>query len=396
MPLLGYRLPLVALFLLTALPQSARAASIQGLGFVPDRTPLSNARGVSADGTTAVGGSGGSFSREAFRWTSDGGLAGLGDLGNPAFSEATATSGDGSVVVGSSSNGSITEAFLWTPSAGMVGLGHLPGRDELSKANGVSSNGSIIVGGSSSASGFQAFRWTQPGGMEGLGFLEGTTSSGASAISADGTTIVGTATTANFIREAIRWTSEDGMVGLGDLPGGRFDSKANAVSSAGTTIVGQSRSSGIGSDVWEAFQWTPDAEMVGLGFLPGGFFSKANAVSFDGTMIVGQAGTGASDAAFVWDATNGMQPLELLLSNLGVDLAGWTLTTATAVSADGRTIVGWGTNPDRLTEAWIVVIPEPSTALLMGFGLVGLGTAVRRKKDLDNGHPAAGEQPANA
>ena len=42
-------------------------------------------------------------------------------------------------------------------------------------------------------------------------------------------------------------------------------------------------------------------------------------------------------------------------------------------SCGGRTIEGAGTNPSGFTEAWIAVIPEPSTALLMGLGLVALG-----------------------
>ena len=129
MPILRYLLAVIAVFLVAVSPQGAGAASIQGLGFVPDRTRLSNAFGVSADGMTAVGESGDWSNKAAFRWTSDGGMVGLGDLGNPANSEARATSGDGSVVVGSSSNGSFTEAFLWTPGGGMVGLGHLPGGD---------------------------------------------------------------------------------------------------------------------------------------------------------------------------------------------------------------------------------------------------------------------------
>jgi len=37
---------------------------------------------------------------------------------------------------------------------------------------------------------------------------------------------------------------------------------------------------------------------------------------------------------------------------------GWTLNRATAISGDGRTIAGIGTNPQGQTEAWIVILPE--------------------------------------
>jgi hypothetical protein len=69
-----------------------------------------------------------------------------------------------------------------------------------------------------------------------------------------------------------------------------------------------------------------------------------------------------------------MQNLKALLEGYGLDLSGWVLQRAEDVSADGRTIVGWGTNsnpadpnlpPDPHTEAWIAVLP-PSTATLCG------------------------------
>ena len=38
------------------------------------------------------------------------------------------------------------------------------------------------------------------------------------------------------------------------------------------------------------------------------------------------------------------------------------------ISDDGKTIVGYGTNPEGNTEAWIATIPEPATLLLLGLG----------------------------
>ena len=45
------------------------------------------------------------------------------------------------------------------------------------------------------------------------------------------------------------------------------------------------------------------------------------------------------------DELNGMQSLETYLIDLGIDLAGWHLDSALAISADGTTIVGYGGNP---------------------------------------------------
>ena len=61
--------------------------------------------------------------------------------------------------------------------------------------------------------------------------------------------------------------------------------------------------------------------------------------------------------AFIWDAQDGMRDLQTLLVSLGADLTGWSLTEARAISADGRVIVGTGTNPQAATEAWIAYLP---------------------------------------
>lgn len=63
---------------------------------------------------------------------------------------------------------------------------------------------------------------------------------------------------------------------------------------------------------------------------------------------------------------------DVLASDYGLDLTGWHLEGASGISADGRTIVGNGLNPSGAPEAWIAVIPEPSTGLLVAFGLVAL------------------------
>ena len=94
---------------------------------------------------------------------------------------------------------------------------------------------------------------------------------------------------------------------------------------------------------------------------------------FNGNRENGAAG----ERAVIWDATNGMQELSVFLNALGIDTTGWTLSEAAAISDDGLTIVGTGTNPNGLTEGWIAVIPESGTALLMGLGLVGLASRCR-------------------
>ena len=86
-------------------------------------------------------------------------------LGDPSLAEDISL--DGSNVVGLRISG-YTEAFLWTQEDGMVGLGDLPGGAFSSHANGVSANGSTVVGISSSDSVREAFIWDSTNGMRSL------------------------------------------------------------------------------------------------------------------------------------------------------------------------------------------------------------------------------------
>jgi probable HAF family extracellular repeat protein len=129
----------------------AQAAFFQGLG------DHSRSKDISLDGSTVVGlrvfGS-----TEAFLWTEEHGMVGLGDLsGGDFYSNAEGVSADGSIVVGFSRSGSGREACLWTQYDGMVGLGDLPGGVFDSVAFGISADRSTVVGFSNSDLGTEAF-----------------------------------------------------------------------------------------------------------------------------------------------------------------------------------------------------------------------------------------------
>ena len=118
--------------------------------------------------------------------------------------------------------------------------------------------------------------------------------------------------------------------------------------------------------------------MVDLGTLPGHEESTAADVSGDGSLAVGTSfGAGAS-AAFLWDQTHGMRSLSEVLAGLGVDTNGWALLEATAISADGLTIVGVGVAPSGQSVGWVATVPEP--AVLLWLGLTGLLLSRRRTK----------------
>jgi probable HAF family extracellular repeat protein len=223
----------------------------------------------------------------------------------------------------------------------MAGLGDFPGNSQASTASGVSADGSVIVGSGVSTQGTEAFRW------------------------------------------------ENGVItGLGDLPTGSFRSEARAVSADGQVVVGfgvVQVSPSLG--VHRAFRWENDV-MVDLGYLPGGNdASEAKGTSEDGSVVVGLSSSESGAQAFVWTADLGIRSLkELLEDDFELNLDGWRLHQANGISADGRTIVGDGINPNGNQEAWMATIPEPGSLTLLTLGslLILSGSRNRRMPPRQN------------
>jgi len=327
-------------------------ASFEGLGH-PSGSYFSAAFDVTADGSVVVGFSAfASDNREAFRWTSSGGLKGLGDLPGGSiydfFSEAWGVSGDGSVVVGLSEGASGYEAFRWTESGGMVGMGTLGGANFFSQAEAISYDGTVIVGHSDGVFGREAFRWTESIGMRGIGDLPGGSfNSKARDVSLNGRIIVGEGLTDFGIEPFLRRASGN-LISLGLLPSADYG-RAEAASMDGSVVVGFCN---VEADA-QAFRWTESEGMQSLGSR-----TTAYDVSADGSVIVGSS---YYFDAFIWDEQNGMQSIKNILeTSYGLNLNGWHLTVATAVSPDGLTIVGYGGNPQGNTEGWIAMFPKPA------------------------------------
>jgi len=243
-------------------------------------------------------------------------MIGLGDLaGGEYFSGASVVSEDGGIVFGTSTSFFSTftgECFRWTEATGMLPIGALPGIPKPTcVTNGSSRDGSVVAGWSSSPKGLQAFRWTESGGM----------------------------------------------IGLGDLPAGPFHSRANDVSGDGNVLVGSATNPGTTS-----FRWTLETGMVDLGRPAGASLSAAYAASADGSIVVGDAGISGDLVPTIWNVSNGMRNLVDVLVELGLgpQFQGWDLEQATAISADGLVIAGWGYNPDGREEAWVVNLGQPS------------------------------------
>lgn len=323
----------------------------------------SGAYAVSADGRFVTGYSydEGSQRYRAVRWTAGGTVVDLGDLpGGADLSLGNGVSAHGFHLTGETNSNIGGEGFRWQGGS-MTGLGSIPGGSPGSVGSAISADGTIIVGFGNKDIGFgiqnTAIRKVGGGPLVSLGYLTNGAYSAAQGVSADGSVVVGYSMS-DPGDQAFRWTPAGGMVGLGDLSGGSFFSDAYGVSADGQVVVGQSASLS-GS---QAFRWTAAGGMVGLGYIPGGNnVSIALASSADGSLIVGYSSPGG-DVAFMWDPSNGMRDFREVLLNTGIDgPPDWSLQSARGVSADGKTLVGIGTNPQSKDEAWIATLGEACT-----------------------------------
>lgn len=261
---------------------------------LPDLGNGATPSAVNIDGSAIVG-TAVAASQHAVMWTAGGtvitdlhsgaAFAPGGSLDGYTLSFGRGVSSDGSVAVGLAI-GTGVQAFRWTQATGMVGLGFLAGYDG-SIAYGVSGDGQTVVGTVMSTAAFssQAAYWTQGGGWVGLGTFAGGTQSTANAISRDGSTIVGFSNDSSVTRSVFRWTHSGGMENLGSIAGGNY-STPNAVNADGSVIVGEANTTTNGMNV--AMRWTRTGGMQALSSLLGAGGVRTGGISL-------RAATGVSD-----------------------------------------------------------------------------------------------------
>src|ERR1044071_4828998 len=134
------------------------------------------------------------------------------------------------------------------------------------------------------------------------------------------------------------------MVDVGLAPGGTH-AQFLAVTPSGSVFTGDGDIPGV---PFHALVWPGQGPLLDLGGLsaPSGVLStRGQAISADGHTIVGSAyesGGSPYPYAVIWSSSLGMRDLQIYLSSLGLNLNGWTLRSATGISAAGFTIAGWG------------------------------------------------------
>jgi uncharacterized membrane protein len=307
-------------------------------------------------------------------------------------------------------------AFLWDAHNGLADIGHLAipgyGPNQVTEVAGISADGSVMVGSSSSYSGFwsktQAYRWTQKEGFTSLvdaavweshavgvsedgrtvaGWiivesgqhavlwrdgletlrLEAGTSFGG--ISRNGLWATGTKADGNNV-QPFRWSVNAGLTLLGSGTSGSY---GRAISNDGNVVVGQGDTGQVNGTV--PFRWAAGAGMQFLGILTDGDQGYATALSADGKTVVGSF----SDAgAFVWTEAQGLRHLkDALQTDHGMNLNAWNLRGAWTISGDGRSMAGHGlllTMGGSIEKGYIARLGEVSTP---GISITTEGDAIR-------------------
>jgi uncharacterized membrane protein len=334
----------------------AHGQTITSIGVLPGGT-LSNAAGLNADGSVVVGASqSATNSSLAVRWTAPGTLQSIPLLPNSMWSQGYGISTNGQWIAGYNQNNTFPGvAIRWNASSGITQLGGYPTIAPLgdARAYGVSDNGAVVIGSyDRQLTGYlpQAFRWTS-GSTINLPLPGPPVYSIATAITPDGSVSVGDYATGiapgpfgiNYWGTALIWPTPTTVQTLGYLPGGTT-SYVRAVSANGQAAAGFGDVGNIQTP--HAFRWTAAFGMEDMGLIagaPAGAWSIANAISSDGSVIGGAAiNENGQQVAMLSTGWAGLVDLNTYLPTLGVNTAGFTLTSVTGISADGTALCGNG------------------------------------------------------
>lgn len=319
---------------------------------------------VSADGQWAVGyyqNAVSPFNNVAVRWPLSGPDAYIAQaIPLPGWSgtQARQASGDGSVIIGFGNfAGSTSQSmFRWTPSgvtrvtnAGTAAPTELAPDGVHALVDGLSITGAVI----NTAS--DTIVRSMPAGFY------------ARDMSDDASIVVGEAD--DFPYNAARSTAQNnleqlcGIIGCGT--GNDYTRPdSSVISNDGSTWAGVIRQPGTGYGGYAASLFLYRNGQLTTVPNQCGTFSEpqVNAANADGSVLVGSmyfCGSGSS--AFHYSTGRGMQPVDAILADAGVDLSGWTrLEYAWSVSASGRVVVGDGQVPTTaFNRPFVAVIPPP-------------------------------------
>jgi probable HAF family extracellular repeat protein len=337
---------------------SAEAAPPEGTPLMFTLPPEALAYGVGVNGFVIVGTF---FSGGSFYWMPTSGVTSIGGT------QAAAVSRDGRTIVGNElDDAGHEQAAIWTGGTtwrllGSVGQAR-PCDRLVSGAFGANDDGRVVVGlawdGCSYA---RAFRWEESTGMVDLGRL-GARSSRANGVSGDGRVVVGWDEATTGFRRGAKWV--DGTETVIQGPSGDVG-EAFAANPDGSLIVGTNCDPMDYHSAASAWTWRPNegvqcSRIDVPGWLPDFPYQLLlQNTSDDGRVMGGALSFGLDAESVVWFDGEPVLLRDYLRSHgLPEAFEGWVNTGfVTDVSADGRTLVGFGAGP-RTFQGFVVILPE--------------------------------------
>lgn len=346
------------------------AGSAHAGTFYDLNTPSAQLTGLSRNGRVA----GLYTNAAAYRWAKDRGVSeianfnsvnGMDSWGQPLAGAAFDTNGNRVAAVAYSNADLLDGPIVIGPWAGGMAQDNF-----LSTAYDVSDDGVAVGLAIDENQKYFAFRWSAAEGMTKLTVNRPAKPSRANAISADGSTIVGWNDQDDGARTAVIWKNGVPLDLVDDA--GNPVGEAAAVSSDGRVVVGESYATANGSEAW---RWTEETGVRPIGCLSDGIQcgpAYAFGLSDDGNVILGASGMGFDRKATIWTPTGGVQWLSDYLTTQDVVVPeGWELMSGGGVSADGKTLSGWGLSPTMLTS-FVIDLHDatPTEAIVEAHGTV--------------------------
>jgi uncharacterized membrane protein len=355
--------------------QVAGAAAEMGVGagLVCAQTPGITGVGqqvvaaLSADGLVAVGSvviAGG----QAYRWVRTGPFSGASTLLPRGGSFGTAVTADGAVVFGYSTFHAAGmqsyTTFRWRPpytsadpltSSGCGNGGVVSVSDDGAVAVGTYTN--CTFGMCSNEVTYWLVPPVGPGTPHCLHMPSDWYYANAYSTSSDGSIVVGMVATRPadpILNAAYVWHGTPGTDGTAELfPG---------LGGVGSAFVRAVSRDGLfaGGSCGHLARWPLSAGSPGpaedLGVPDGLLYGTINALNSDGSVGVGTGSLSSGPyRAVLWNVRVGAVDLNTYLPATGIDLTGWRLDEATAVSSDGFTVAGNGTH-NGVQEGFVVVL----------------------------------------
>lgn len=318
----------------------------------PNSTSFSRAHAISANGMMVVGTTEVTSGSRGFRYTYPGPMQLLDALPGGTYAEAHGLSNDGSVIVGHSMTTTPTlhqRLVRWTVGSTPSSVGNLCDCGSA-YVGGCSANGAIIVGTSPSvAAGFRAVRWSFFTGLVDI-HPASLITSGLMGVSDDGSMMVGAGLVTG--QQVAFLLPAGGAVQLLPPLNGYGHAVGLRISGAGDVAAGVSRVAALLNQGDRATRWSlGDPHDIGI---LSGFTRSTPEAMHRGGLIIGGESDSATDGAWIWTETRGMVRLRTLLTDAGVDLAGWTqLRSVTGISDAGTELCGTGVH-DGAERAFLI------------------------------------------